>query len=107
MFLNVSIPYSFPFDHLLKGYKFYVHYLADFTATFIHFTIYAAASGFHISTGSYLLALISDLQFLLNQSNKIIQMTDLSETLRRINIHENLIKSIKLHTKLIKYSQTK
>lgn len=78
--------------------SFFLHYVLDFVSVFIHFTIYAASSSFHMATAIYVSAIIYDMMSIMQRCDIIF--TNNSAT-REIHINKTLNKTVTIHMDIL------
>lgn len=96
MFCVSLIFNRYPLD-TRKISTFFMHYMVDFASVFIHVSIYAASSTYHMATCVYVSAMILD-------TTSILQQCDISAKLlsaRDAVVNNALNKAIALHANVL------
>lgn len=83
---------------------FFIHYVFDFVAVFVHVSIYAASSTFHMASAQYVSALILDTITILQRCDINTTTNDLkSSSVRDVTINNTLNKAVALHADILEY----
>lgn len=84
---------------------FSIHYTLDFASVFVHVSIYAASSAFHMATAQYVSAIILDMKSILQRCDRNTAANDKQmkwpKSVRDVTISKSLNKVIAMHVKVL------
>ncbi|XP_055319545.1 uncharacterized protein LOC129577107 [Sitodiplosis mosellana] len=85
-----------------KMSTFSIHYTLDFMAVFVHVSIYAASSTFHMATAQYVSAMILDTTSILQRCDINTTTNDLKlASVQDVTINNTLNKAVDLHANVL------
>lgn len=86
---------------------FSIHYTLDFASVFVHVSIYAASSAFHMATAQYVSAIILDLKAILQRCDRHTTTNDKNiqclNSVGDVEISRSLNKTIAMHVDVLEW----